>query len=226
MKTNPRTCQTRGLTFIEAVALAAVLFVGLVAVWPFFARRGCKAGAPRINCVLNIKRIGLAMRMWANDHGDKFPWQVSTETNGTLEFAESPAVFRHFLAISNELTSPKVLACTTDTQVSRERDWTKLNNSHVSYFVGLEANEVIPQTILSGDRNITGGVLGSNGIVRFGLTNQAGWGIDLHKSAGNIGLADGSAHQVTDNGLSKQIQAALGSLTNVTELRFAIPKPN
>jgi hypothetical protein len=163
--------------------------------------------------------------MWANDHGDKFPWQVSAETNGTLEIAESPSVFRHFLAVSNELTSPKVLACTSDTKTTRESDWAKLNNSNLSYFVGLDSNETLPQTILSGDRNITGGALASNGIVRFSSTNEAGWNQEMHKSAGNIGLGDGSAHQLTGNGLTKQIQSALLS-TNVSALRFSIPKPN
>ena len=146
-------------------------------------------------------------------------------TNGTLEFAESPEVFRHFLAVSNELTSPKVLACSSDKKVSRESDWTKLNNGHLSYFVGLDSNEALPQTILSGDRNIIGGVLASNGIVRFSSTNEAGWNQDMHKGAGNIGLGDGSAHQVTINSLRKQIQAALLS-TNVDALRFSVPKPN
>ncbi len=165
------------------------------------------------------------MRMWANDNGDKFPWQVSCETNGTLEFAESTQVFRHFLAVSNELSSPKVLACSSDKKVSRESDWAKLNNTHLSYFVGLDSNEAFPQTILSGDRNITGRVLASNGIMRFAATNQAGWGADLHNHQGNIGLGDGSALQFSESTLPKQIQAALLS-TNVAALRFSIPKPN
>src|SRR5258705_6914438 len=170
MKTNPRACRTRGFGFPEAVALAAVLFVGLAVLWPMLTpRTGCRS--PRINCVSNLKQVGLAMRMWANDNDDKFPWQVSCETNGTLEVAESPEVFRHFLAVSNELSSPKVLACSSDMKVSRESDWTKLNNGHLSYFVGLDANDGFQQTILSGDRNITGGVPASNGIVRFGATN-------------------------------------------------------
>jgi len=165
------------------------------------------------------------MRIWAIDNGDKFPWQVSSETNGTLEFAESTEVFRHFVVLSNELASPKVLACKSDEKISRVTDWTNLNNAHLSYFVGLDSNETLPRTVLSGDRNITGGVLASNGIVRFSSTNEAGWNQEMHKGAGNLGLADGSAMQVTVNSLRKQIQAALLS-TNVDALRFSIPKPN
>ena len=225
MKTNPRACRTRGLTFLEAVAVAAVLFISLVMIWPWIQQQTRPPRSNRINCISNLKQVGLAMRMWSNDNGDQFPWQVSCETNGTLEFAESTNVSLHFLAISNELTSPKILACTSDEKVSRESDWTKLNNTHLSYFVGLDSNEAFPQTILSGDRNIIGGVLASNGIMRMGATNQAGWGTDLHKRQGNIGLGDGSAQQFSEGSLRKQIQAALLS-TNVSALRFSIPKPN
>jgi len=219
-KTGPRE-SANGLTFVEVLVSIAVVALVAVLIIPFFARAKVHGGP---NCVSNLKQIGLAMRMWSNDHDDKFPWQVSSETNGTLEFAESPAVFRHFLAVSNELTSPKVLACSSDKKISRESDWGKLNNAHLSYVVGLDSNEALPQTILSGDRNIIGGVVASNGIVRFGSTNEAGWTQDMHKGAGNIGLGDGSAHQVTVNGLRKQIQSALLS-TNVEALRFSVPKP-
>jgi hypothetical protein len=212
------------LTFLEAVAVAAVLFISLVMIWPWIPRQA-KPRSSRVNCVSRLKQIGLALRMWSNDNGDQFPWQVSCETNGTLEFAESTNVFHHFLALSNELSSPKVLACTSDMKVSQESDWTKLNNTHLSYFVGLDSNEAFPQTILSGDRNITGGVLASNGIMRFGATNQAGWGTDLHNRQGNIGLADGSAQQFSEKSLPRQFQSALLS-TNVAALRFSIPKPN
>lgn len=212
------------MTFLEAVALAAVLFIALVMIWPMVQWRA-QPRSKRINCVSNLKQVGLGFRMWSNDHEDKFPWQVPLATNGTFEFAESTQVFRHFLAVSNELTSPKVLACTSDEKVSRESDWAKLNNSHLSYFVGLDSNEAFPQTIISGDRNITGGVFASNGIMRLAATNQAGWGADMHKHQGNIGLADGSAQQFSDRSLPKQIQAALLS-TNVEALRFSIPKPN
>jgi len=92
--------------------------------------------------------------------------------------------------------------------------------------LGLEASEANPHSILSGDRNITCDALARNGIIRFGSTNQPGWGMDLHKSAGNIAQGDGSAHQVTVSGIQKQFQSAFQSAPSVTELRLAVPKPN
>ena len=90
---------------------------------------------------------------------------------------------------------------------------------------GLEADEPNPRTILTGDRNVLGGQIVSNGIMRFDSTSQAGWGKDMHNRAGNIGLGDGSAQQVTDNSLRNQIQSALLT-THTPTLRFSMPRPN
>jgi len=215
----------KGLTLVEVIIVVAVLGILACLCLSLQSPRGPKERARRINCLSGLKSIGLAFRMWSNDHGDKFPWQVSVETNGTMELVETPQVFRHFAAISNEVVSPKILVCAADSERERVSSWDKCNNRNLSYCVGLDSNEALPQTILSGDRNITGGVLASNGIMRFGATNQAGWNQEMHKGAGNIGLADGSSLQFTENSLRKQIQAALLS-TNVNALRFSIPKPN
>jgi len=42
---------------------------------------------------------------------------------------------------------------------------------------------------------------------------DAYWDIGIHKTAGNIGLGDGSAHQMTANGLQKQVTSAIQSIT-------------
>src|SRR6266849_3793918 len=51
-----------------------------------------RAQAHRIDCVSNLKELGLAARMWSNDHDKSFPWQVSTNDRGSLEFAAAAAV--------------------------------------------------------------------------------------------------------------------------------------
>jgi hypothetical protein len=210
----------RGFTFwdllicLAAVGLLVLLLPGLM---PRHSTR-----APRINCVSNLKQIGLAFRMWSNDHGDKFSWQVSMATNGTLELAESPEVFRHFLAASNELNTPKVLACPTDTKRVKAVEWSSFGNSNLSYFVGLDSDESKPQTILSGDRNVTGGVVTAS-VMRFYTNSLAGWDGELHHLAGNIGLGDGSVVLSTSQNLRKQIIFALEA-TNQAFLRLAMPK--
>jgi hypothetical protein len=218
MKTDSINNRVRAFTFVDllVVLVTVVLFVG----WflPWLARpRGCVA--VRINCISNLKQIGLAFRMWANDHGDKFPMSVSVITNGTMEFNETGDVFRHFQVLSNELNTPRVLVCSNDKERTRATNWTiRFSNKNVSYFVALDADETQPQTILSGDRNITGGVLTNGNIMLFTANSQAGWSKELHKHQGNVGLADGSAQQCTASGLRRQFQ----SITNVP-IRLAIP---
>ena len=210
------------MTLVEVLVVIAIIVLLAGLLLPGFGHD--KSRAQRINCVSNLKQIGLSFRMWSNDHGDKFPWQVSTATNGTLEFAESPEVLRHFLAISNELSSPKVLACSDDSKRRKATLFSELSNANLSYFVGIDSSEDLPQSILSGDRNITGGVVASNGLMRFDVNSPAGWGNDIHKAQGNIGLGDGSAQQVTPNSLRMQIRSALVTETKPASLRLAIPK--
>jgi len=220
---NPTPAKgTNGVLMPVEIICIALVFVLTVVLLAMTTRIGCRTRSPRINCISNLKQIGLAFRMWAGDHGDKFPWQV--ETNGTMDFAESPAVYKHFLAISNELSSPKVLACNTDKKITKEADWSKFNNAHLSYFVGLEANEANPQSILSGDRNPATNGKPATGLLRVTADTALGFTGEMHKHAGNIGLGDGSAQQVTEHGLRKQVRSALQS-TNVAALRFSIPKP-
>lgn len=222
MKTTLSPTLTRALTHVEVLAVlgacGTLVFAFLAAVTPEQPRR-----SQRINCVSNLKQIGLAMRMWANDNGDQFPWEVALAKKGTLELADSPDVYRHFLAVSNELNSPKILACPTDTKVTRVTDWPSLGNTNLSYFIGLDADESRPQSILSGDRNITGGQFVTNRVMRFTKDSPASWGADLHEHEGNIALGDGSALQLTTPLLRKQIQSTW--LGGASDLRVSIPTP-
>ena len=197
--------QRRGLSLVEvAFVLATVLLVG-AAFLPRMTR--CKAPSQRVACTSSLKQIGLSHRLYANDHGDQFPFAVSNEFGGTLSFTNSRQVSRHFEALSNELVTPKVLVCSTDRGRVRAADFqTPLSNSNISYFVGLDAKETQPQSVLSGDRNVTGGRL-TNGFLRLvSSKDKMGWTRELHDTAGNIGLGDGSAMQVTPASLTKQME--------------------
>src|SRR5215510_11247827 len=105
-----------GFTLLEllAVVISVVVLAGVLLPAMVPRRKSC-----RINCVSNLKQIGLAYRMWASDHQERFPWQVSTNEGGTLEDAPQGGALFHFQAISNELTTPKVLVCATDTARTR-----------------------------------------------------------------------------------------------------------
>jgi Protein of unknown function (DUF1559) len=69
--------------------------------------------ARRIQCVSNLKQIGLAARMWAQKHGDVWP--------------------EDFLVMSNELNTPKILVCPSDTARQPARQWSELTAGSISY---------------------------------------------------------------------------------------------
>lgn len=212
----------QGFTALEMIVVIAVVVLLAVMLLPLLL--GARSNRPpyRISCVSNLKQMGLSARMWANDNGGKFPWQVSTSTNGTLELVNGPSVSPHFLIMSNELNSPKILACGHDVKRTRADHWPEFGDTNLSYFIGIEADETKPQSILSGDRNITGGVRVANTIFQFTINSAVGFTKDLHNKCGNLGFGDGSAQQIDPAALGNQINAAILS-SGQPALRLAIP---
>ena len=165
--------------------------------------------------------------MWANDHNEKFPMAlaVAGTNGGTMDFNLTGEVWRHVRIISNEVNTPKVFVCSEDKKRSRTGDWGVFtNNSHLSYFVGLDADETMPQTVLSGDRNLTSGTIKPiKGVFNVTANDKVEWTKTIHKQAGNVGLGDGSAQQVTTFSMNKQFQAAINSTTQAVH-RIALPE--
>src|ERR1700752_2869645 len=88
-----------GFTFIDLLIVLGTMAL-LVAVGPLLFRRPPKS--PRINCVSNLKQVGVGFRTGANQHEEKCPCLLSTTQGGTLECSQPNEVFRHFEIGSNE----------------------------------------------------------------------------------------------------------------------------
>ena len=115
-----------------------------------------------------------------------------------MEFLAAAEVFRHYVLISNEVNSPKVLTCPSDRSRQRTKSFATFSNSNLSYFVGLDAVETAPQMRLSGDRNITTNGRAFSGILTLTSDMPVSWTKEIHNRSGNIGLADGSVEQVSE----------------------------
>lgn len=215
-----RACGRGGLTLTELLILAGTVGFIIVFVLPVLARR--KASAASIACISNLKQIGLGLRMWANDNGDEFPWRVSTNRGGSKEFIETGEVICHFVALSNELLSPRLLVCWRDRERVRATSFVaRLSNRNVSYFIGPDADEKLPQTILSGDRNIVGGRF-TNANVLLVTSNRASWDRSIHNKCGNIGLGDGSVQSTTTESLRKLV-ASDQMVRQTNDTRLVMP---
>lgn len=165
--------QTELLVVLALVGILAALL--LPAVWQAGPR--C-----RVNCVSNLKQIGLGWVTWMHDHesGDlPFRTSVANEgTRGSVEPLRNNAWWQ-YSSISNELDSPKILVCPEAKNVGLSRRvayvWsaTDTNGGYMapgfrsratSYAIGLDATK--PQGELAG-RESGGRVLGTDRNILF-----------------------------------------------------------
>lgn len=92
-------------------------------------------------------------------------------------------------------------------------NWALLKNSNVSYFIGYDAEVKVPQSILSGDRNIKGAANNNPcrvfpGAMGGVITKDSEWEDTIHRLCGNIGFADGRVEQVNTQRLRESAMSA------------------
>src|SRR6202789_2599074 len=114
MKPRFSNQRNHALTLVEMLVIIAVLTILVVLFFPRSHSARRMERSPRINCVNNLKEIGLCYFVWAGDNNDKFPFQVSITNGGTMEMAATGDVVATFQIMSNELSRPKLLICPAD----------------------------------------------------------------------------------------------------------------
>jgi prepilin-type N-terminal cleavage/methylation domain-containing protein len=207
------TRSDRGFNLFELLIVLAIIF-GLLA---FLVPAVMRSRPTSIYCVNHLKQVGLAFVVWAGDHQDKFPMQVSVTNGGTMELNTGPNAFRHLAVMSNELNTPKILFCPDESGSIRQRATTFevpargsgetafTGNTNLSYFVGVDAICRSPQAFLAGDHNITNGLAIVNGMLNVPTNRPTAWTAEIHQNRGNIVLGDASVQTFNP----QQLQNAL-----------------
>jgi type II secretory pathway pseudopilin PulG len=244
--------EAEGFTRVE-LAVVIVVFALLVALMFPAIRRADQKGK-RILCVNNMMCVGTAYRLWAGDHGDLMPFQASITNGGWSELlAKSNAgqyCWTNFAIMREELgESPKVVVCPADERKPAANFIVKgatndtgnaafKDNTTVSFFVGVTASDVYPQSIQGGDRNLGPGVVpdpnygysptsGNGNDVVIPTNGAVSWSLKMHShgnpgSVGNIMLGDGSAQQLSSGSFMQNWLRNAGTGTNFTGTNDAV----
>lgn len=225
---SPTPSSERALTRVEVLVTAALVAILVGIFLPMIVRPITRP--QRLVCINNLKHIGLAFRIFSTDHDGQWPMDRAITNQGSREWlADDTQLWRHWLRLSNELTSPKTLLCPSDLQRQPVPSFLSgpppltwagfTNTAHLSYLLGLNAREENFDTILSGDRNLTtNGVSVGPGRLILNATDVVGFSAEIHHDAGNILMADGSVQQAAGtrrNVIWRKARIVSGFITNV-----------
>ena len=227
MRPFARWCDA--FTRIELLVLLAVL--GVIALLALPALANTNARSQRVICVNNLRQIGRAYQMWAGDHDDFIPPLVSANDGGTQSTLPGVNAWVQFSWISNELGSPKVLACPSDNaRVARDFSsdptgglaYPGFRNNAVSYVLGHPMPE-FPADWLCADRNLRMDQV-SAGCSYFRMvavvalrppSANVQWTNSIHVNSGNVLSIDGRVEQLSNGALFRNLSQLVEDNGNI-----------
>jgi prepilin-type N-terminal cleavage/methylation domain-containing protein len=171
----------KAFTLIELLVVIAIIAILAAMLLPALA--AAKKKAQKIACTNNVKQDMLAIKIWAGDNNDRYVNQVTYTSGGANEYfwhgGAAPANFVNnpgvaFIVMSNELSTPKVVGCPSDSIINHgtyATNWTyadvtgcanpaanarpaaPTSTGKISYFFNGDASDTDPQIVVMGDLN-------------------------------------------------------------------------
>ncbi len=123
------------LLLVFGIAYAASLFNRPRANLP---KPVASANAERSQCLKHLKEIVLAFKIFAEKNDGRFPFEFEGPP-GTKPFVKRDSngdeidPFRHFLTLSNQLGSTRLLTCPSDKSRKMAADWTSFRLANITY---------------------------------------------------------------------------------------------
>jgi prepilin-type N-terminal cleavage/methylation domain-containing protein/prepilin-type processing-associated H-X9-DG protein len=198
----------KAFTLVELLTVIAIIAILAALLLPAVTK--AKERALRIACISNLRQAGTAFHGFAHDHNSKFPMLVSTNDSGAQEFANgaSALAYRQFQPLAAYLETTRVLTCPADTRLPAA-NFAALQNSNLSYFIGLTADYSQPSSVLAGDGNLATPAA----LIHSQAGGRISWSATQHHFKGNVLFAD--AHVEEWGGANSAVLAAAGD--------FAVP---
>jgi len=227
MKSLWQNRKAQAFTLVELLVVIAIIAILAALLLPVLTRG--KQRAQRIQCIGNLKNIGTAFQIFAHDHHGSFPMEISTAEGGSEELVQAGnninGVFyfsyKHLQTLANELVVPRILVCPADIGREPAPTFSLLQNSNVSYFVGVTADYNVPGSILAGDRNITNDLHATASLVRG--TSGLRWTRELHSFKGNVLFADAHVEEVNNTPMDLPAGTAVTTVFFLPAVRSPLP---